>query len=86
MERSFKTDFVSALLVNAKRMESVLITQFARKERFGMENNVSPFHVIQVLHLVKVATAAKFQFLPAQLVLIGMDSDAFISQISAQQV
>lgn len=72
MERSFKMVSVSARLANSNKIKNVSTNQSARTGPTGMVNNVSEFHVMPVLHLATTATAVKFQFTPAQPVLIGM--------------
>lgn len=85
-ERFFKTVSVSAQQVNLSKTVNVSTTQFVKMEPTGMVNNVSEFHAMPVPHSAEVATAVKSQFLHAQLVLIGMVSDASTSLTSAHQV
>ena len=86
MERSSKTVFASAPLVNSKKAESATTSQLARTEPHGTENRVLEFHVFQVPHTTADAVVVKLQSTLAQQVPIGMETDAFTSPTSAPQV
>ncbi len=85
-ERFSKTVSVCAQPVNLNKMENALTTPFVKMEVNGMEKLVSEFHATLVLHSTVAATVVKPQFMPAHLVLIGTDQDAFLSQTSVQPV
>lgn len=75
-EKSSKTVFAFAPLDNLNKKQNVSTIQSAKTEPHGTEKNASEFHAIQELHSTADAHAVKFQYLPAQQVLIGMATDA----------
>lgn len=85
-ERFSKMVSVSAQLANSNKMQNVLTIQSVRTEPTGMENNVSEYLAMPVPHSAMAAIVVKSQFMPAQLVLIGMVSDVSTSPTSAPQV
>jgi hypothetical protein len=85
-EKSYKMVSAFAHKVNSRTVENVSIIQLVKMELNGMVNNVLVYHVFQVLHSPVGAAAVKLQFMLVQPVLIGMVIDAFMLQISVQQV
>lgn len=85
-ERFFKTVFVNAQSVNFNKMKNALICRLVRQDSHGMVKIASAYLAIQETLSIRVADVAKLLFTPAQLELIGMETDVFTLQISARQV